>query len=151
MSVKLVAHNGKESTFTQELATPGCDPRAAVSVKRRGKLATLVARVAAARGGPGVTGITVKLPKTLRRGRPGAIVIAGGRRLQPLRTGKRRVTLPFAGDGVRSAKVVWRGLRTGRKLKRMTLIRVSAKDARNHTTTFKKHVRVRGKRPKRAR
>ncbi len=151
MSVKLVAHNGKESTFRQELATPGCDPRAAVSVKRRGKLATLVARVSAARGGPGVTGITVKLPKTLRRGKPGAIVIAGGRRLQPLRTGKRRVTLPFAGDGVRSAKVVWRGLRTSRKLKRMTLIRLSLKDARNRTTTLSKHVRVRGKRPKRAR
>jgi hypothetical protein len=150
MSVKLVAHNGKESTFTQELATPGCDPRAAVSVKRRGKLATLVARVTAARGGPGVTGITVKLPKTLRRGKRGAVVLTGGRRLQPLRTGKRRVTIPFAGDGVRSAKVVWRGLRTSRKLKRVTLIRVSLKDARNRTTALSKHVRVRGKRPKRA-
>ena len=108
MSVKLVAYNGKESAFEQELATPGCDPRAKVSVRRRGKLATLVARVTAARGGPGVTGITVKLPKALRRGKPGAIVVAGGRRLQPLRTGKRRVTIPFAGDGVRSAKVVWK-------------------------------------------
>ena len=111
MSVKLVAYNGKESAFEQELATPGCDPRAKVSVRRRGKLATLVARVTAARGGPGVTGITVKLPKSLRRGKPGAIVVVGGRRLQPLRTGKRRVTIPFAGDGVRSAKVVWKGLR----------------------------------------
>ena len=63
MSVKLVAYNGKESAFEQELATPGCDPRAKVSVKRRGKLATLVARVTAARGGPGVTGVTVRLPQ----------------------------------------------------------------------------------------
>ena len=44
MSVKLTAYNGKESAFEQELATPGCDPRANVSVKRRGKLATLVAK-----------------------------------------------------------------------------------------------------------
>ena len=146
MRVKLVAHNGKESSFAQELATPGCDPRASVSVKRRGKLATLVARVSAARGGPGVTGITVKLPKALRRGKPGAIVLAGGRRLQPLRTGKRRVTIPFAGDGVRSAKVVWRGLRASRKLKRATRIRLSLKDARNHTTALNKRVQVRGKR-----
>jgi hypothetical protein len=150
MSVKLVAHNGKQSAFEQELATPGCDPRAKVGVRRRGKLATLVARVTAARGGPGVTGITLRLPKALRRGKPGATVLANGRRLQPLRTGKRRVTLPFAGDGVRSAKVVWRGLRTSRKLKRITLIRLSLKDSRNHTTTLNKHVRVRGKRPKRA-
>ena len=148
MSVKLVAYNGKESAFDQELATPGCDPRAKVSVRRRGKLATLVARVTAARGGPGVTGITVRLPKALRRGKPGAIVVAGGRRLQPLRTGKRRVTFPFAGDGVRSAKVVWKGLRTSRKLKRTTLIRMSLQDSRNHTTALKKRVRVRGKRPK---
>jgi hypothetical protein len=149
MRVKLVAHNGKESTFAQELATPGCDPRATVSVRRRGKLATMVARVTAARGGPGVTGVAVALPKALRRGKPGAIVLAGGRKLQPLRTGKRRVSIPFAGDGVRSAKIVWRGLRASRKLKRTTVIRVSLKDARNHTTALKKRVKVRGKRPKR--
>jgi hypothetical protein len=105
--------------------------------------------VSAARGGPGVTGITVRLPKKLRRGKPGAVVVTGRRKLQPLRTGKRRVTFPFAGDGVRSAKVVWRGLRPSRKLRRVTLIGVSLKDARNHTTTLKKHVRVRGKRPRR--
>jgi hypothetical protein len=151
MSVKLTAYNGKESAFEHELATPGCDPRASVSVKRRGKLANLVAKVTAARGGPGVTGITVKLPKALRRGKPGATVLAGGRKLQPLRTGKRRVSFRFAGDGVRSAKVVWRGLRASRKLKRTTLIRVSLKDARNHTTALKKRVQVRGKRPKRGR
>ena len=151
MSVKLVAHNGKERSFEQELATPGCDPRGRVSIRRRGKLATLVARVTAARGGPGVTGITVKLPKTLRRGKPGATVLAGGRRLQPLRTGKRRVTIPFSGDGVRSAKVVWRGLRPSRKLKRTTRVALTLKDARDHTTKLNPRVRVRGKRPKRGR
>ena len=151
MRVKLVAHNGKETTFAQELATPGCDPRAKISVKRRGKLATLVAKVTAARGGPGVTGVTLRLPKTLRRGKPGAVILAGGRRLQPLRTGKRRVSIPFAGEGVRSAKVVWRGLRASRKLKRTTRIRLSLKDARNHTTALNTKVQVRGKRPKRSR
>ena len=95
MSVRLVAHNGKESSFEQALATPGCDPRAKLSMRRRGKLATVVARVTAAGDGPGVTGITLKLPKSLRRGKPGAIVLAGGRRLQPLRTGKRLVTIPL--------------------------------------------------------
>jgi hypothetical protein len=59
------------------------------------------------------------------------------------------VTFPFAGDGVRTAKVVWKGLRPSRTLRRMTLIGVSLKDARNRTTTLKKHVRVRGKRPRR--
>ena len=142
----MIGGSRKESTFEQELATPGCDPRASVSVKRRGKIAKLVANVSAARGGPGVTGITVRLPKTLRRGKRGAVVITGGHKFQPLRTGKRRVTFPFAGDGVRKAKVVWRGLRASRKLRRMTLIGVSLKDARDHTATFKKHVRVRGKR-----
>jgi hypothetical protein len=151
LRVKLVAHNGKESTFAQQLATPGCDPRATVSVKRRGKLATMVARVTAARGGPGVTSVAVALPKALRRGKPRATVLAGGRKLQPLRTGKRRVSIRFAGDGVRSAKIVWRGLRASRKLKRTTLIRVSLNDARNHRTALKKRVQVRGKRPKRSR
>ena len=61
------------------------------------------------------------------------------------------MSIRFAGDGVRSAKIVWRGLRTSRKLKRTTLIRVSLKDARNHTTALKKRVQVRGKRPKRSR
>ena len=61
------------------------------------------------------------------------------------------MTIPFAGDGVRSAKVVWRGLRASRKLKRTTLIRLSLKDARNHTTALSKRVQVSGKRPKRSR
>ncbi|HMJ96773.1 MAG TPA: hypothetical protein VK486_13020 [Thermoleophilaceae bacterium] len=151
MHVKLTAHNGKETAFAQELATPGCDPRAKVSLRRRAKLATLVARVTAARDGPGVTGVTVRLPKSLRRGKPGAIILAGGRKLQPLRTGKRRVSIPFAGDGVRSARIVWRGLRTNRKLKRTARIAVSIKDARGHTTALKPRVQVRGKRPKHSR
>jgi len=151
MHVKLTAYNGKESAFAQELATPGCDPRAKVSVRRRGKLATVVARVTAARDGPGVTGVTLRLPKSLRRGKREAVVLAGGRRLEPLRTGKRRVAIPFAGDGVRSAKIVWRGLRTNRRLKRTARIAVSIKDARGHTTALSPRVPVLGKRPKHSR
>ena len=94
-----------------------------------------------------MTGVTVRLPKTLRRGKRGA---AHRRRpaVPPLRTGKRRVSIPFSGEGVRSAKVVWRGLRASRKLKRTTRIRLSLKDASNHTTALSKRVQVRGKRPK---
>ena len=39
MEVHLVAHNGKESSFSQELATPGCDPTAKISIRRRGRRA----------------------------------------------------------------------------------------------------------------
>ena len=60
------------------------------------------------------------------------------------------MTLPFSGDGVRSAKVVWRGLRTSRRLRRTTRIALAIKDARNHTTKLSPRVRVRGKRPKRS-
>ena len=65
MEVHLVAHNGKES-FEQELATPGCDPRASFSLRRKGRRATLVvARLRATRVGPGITQFGLRLPKTL--------------------------------------------------------------------------------------
>jgi len=58
--------------------------------------------------------------------------------------------MPFP-DEVRSATVVWRGLKTGRRLRRRAVIRLSITDARPHTTVIKKRVRVRGKIPKRRR
>jgi hypothetical protein len=58
--------------------------------------------------------------------------------------------MPFPGE-VRSATVVWRGLRTGRKLRRTARVGLTLKDARDHTTTLTKRVRVRGKAPKRRR
>ena len=79
MRVKLIAYNGKQSEFEQELATPGCDPRATVAIRRRGPTASLVARLRAARDGPGITAFTLKLPKTLTRGKRRPVVIAGGR------------------------------------------------------------------------
>ena len=151
MSVKLVAHNGREQSFQQELATPGCDPRAAISVRRtRGGRATLVARLRAAARGPAITSFALKLPKTLRRGRARPLVLADGRRMRPI-SRRRLASMPFPGDGVRSGTIVWRGLRAGPRLKRTTRIRLRLKDARGATTTLKPRVRVRGKRPARRR
>ena len=149
MSVKLVAHNGKQAEFEQELATPGCDPRASVSIRRKGFTASLVARLRAAAKGPGITSFALRLPKTLRRGKARPFVLAGGGRLRPL-TRKRLASMPFPGE-VRTATVVWRGLRASRKLKRTTRVRLAMGDARNHTTTLNPRVRVRGKRPQRRR
>jgi hypothetical protein len=149
MSVKLVAHNGKQAEFEQELATPGCDPRARVSIRRRGFRASLVARLKAAPKGPGMTSFALKLPKTLRRGRVRPFVLADGARMRPL-TRRRLASMRFPGE-VRTATVVWRGLRASRRLKRTTRVRLIVDDARNHTTTLNPRVRVRGKRPPRRR
>jgi hypothetical protein len=147
MSVKLVAHNGKQSEFEQELATPGCDPRAKVSIRRRGLRASLVARLKAARGGPGITSFALKLPKTLRRGKRRPFVLVDGSRMRPL-SRRRLASMRFPKE-VRSATVVWRGLRASRKLRRTTRVRLTLVDARHHTTKLNPRVRVRGKAPRR--
>jgi hypothetical protein len=41
VQVTAKAHNGKEVSFEQELATPGCDPRASFSIRRNGRRAAL--------------------------------------------------------------------------------------------------------------
>ena len=69
MELHLVAYNGKEASFSQGLATPGCDPTARVSIRRKGRRATLVARMRAARVGPGITEFTLKLPRRWRAAR----------------------------------------------------------------------------------
>jgi hypothetical protein len=149
MDVRLTAHNGKQVQFEQELATPGCDPRAKVSIRRRGLTASLVARLRAAARGPGITSFALKLPKTLRRGKLRPFVLTGGGRMFPL-SRRRLASMPFPGE-VRTATVVWRGLRASRKLRRTTRVRLSLKDARDHTTTLNPRVRVRGKAPRRRR
>jgi hypothetical protein len=145
MSVKLTAYNGKVSQFEQELATPGCDPRAKVSIRRNGFRASLVARLTAAPQGPGITSFGLRLPKTLRRGKARAFVLVNGTRLRPL-TRTRLATMPFPRE-VRSAKVVWRGLRASRRLRRTTRVRLTMTDGRKATTRLNPRVRVRGKRP----
>ena len=94
MEAKLVAYNGKESSFSQELATPGCDPTARFTIRRKGRRATLVARMRAARVGPGITQFALRLPKTLARGKARPIVFADGGRMRP-HTGKRLASMPF--------------------------------------------------------
>ena len=148
MEVHLVAHNGKESTFSQELATPGCDPTATVSIRRKGRRATLVARMRAARVGPGITRFSLRLPKTLARGKARPVVFADGARLKP-RTTKRRASLSFR--EARTVTLAWRGLKTGRRLKKTAVIGLTMTDGRPHVTSLKQKVRVRGKAPRKKR
>jgi hypothetical protein len=147
MEVHLVAHNGKEVSFSQELATPACDPRAKFTITRKGERATLVARLRAGQGAPGIEQFGLRLPKTLARGKVRPFVLADGQRMRPL-TRRRLASMRFPGE-VRSATLVWRGLRAGRRLRRIALVRLSMRDANDHTTFVKRHVRVRGKIPRR--
>ena len=80
MEVGLTSHSGKRLEFRQPLATPGCDPRARVSIRRRGRKARLTAKVSDAREDPPITSAALVLPKGLRRGkaRPGV----GGERIE---------------------------------------------------------------------
>ncbi len=103
-----------------------------------------MARMRAARVGPGITGFALKLPRTLARGRIRPFVLADGRRMRPV-TRRRRASMRFPSE-VRSATLVWRGLRTGRRLRRFAVVRLRMEDARDHTTALKQRVRVRGKR-----
>ena len=149
MEVHLVAHNGKEASFSQELATPGCDPTAKVTIRRNGRRATLVARMRAARVGPGITQFALRLPKTLARGRARPVVFADGARMRP-RTGKRLSSMTFPRE-VRAATLVWRGLKTGRRLKKIAVISLRMTDGRPHVTSLKQKVRVRGRAPRKKR
>jgi hypothetical protein len=144
IQVSLTAHSGKKADFRSQLATPGCDPRARLSIRRRGRKATLVARLTAAREGPSITSASVALPKGLRRGRSRPRVRAGGKAVKPT-VRARKTSLRVPGDGARSAKIVWRGLRVGKKVRRSVRVRVVLKDTRGRSTVLKKRVRVRGR------
>jgi hypothetical protein len=144
MDVALVSHSGKRIELRQPLATPGCDPRARVSIRRRGRKARLVARLSAAREGAAITSAAIVLPKTLRRGKPRPRVRAANSVLRA-RVSRRRLKLSFPGDGVRAARVVWPGLKAGRRLKRAARVKVVLRDGREKTTTLRPRVRVRGK------
>ena len=147
MEARLVAYNGKESVLSQELATPGCDPTARFTIRRKGRRATLVARMRAARVGPGITQFALRLPKTLARGKARPLVFADGGRMRP-HTGRRLATMPFPRE-VRSATLVWRGLKTSRRLRKTAVVRLRMTDGRPHVTSVKQKVRVRGKAPRR--
>ena len=149
MEVHLVAHNGKEASFSQELATPGCDPTARFTIRRKGRRATLVARMRAARVGPGITRFALRLPKTLARGKARPVVFADGARMRP-HTGRRLASMPFPRE-VRTVTMAWPGLKASRRLKKTAVIRLSMTDGRPHVTSVKQKVRVRGKAPRRRR
>jgi len=147
MEVHLVAHNGKELSFSQELATPACDPTAKFTIRRKRNRATLVARLRAGEGAPGLEQFTLRLPKTLSRGKVRPLVLSGGQRMRPF-SRQRLASMPFPGEA-RTATLVWRGLRTGRRLRRTAEVRLAMTDTKGKTTSVKRRVRVRGKAPKR--
>jgi hypothetical protein len=136
---KLTAWNGAVHEFTQDLATPGCDPRARVTVnKRRGRY-TLVAVLQAARRGPGITAAQVKLPKGLVRGKRRPRAVADGKKLRA-RAKRKAVGVKIGGDGARRVKIVWRGLKARRKLRATLKVPVSMVDERGKRTGVRKSV-----------
>ena len=142
-----VAHNGKELSFSQELATPACDPTAKFTIRRKRTGRRWWPASAPARAHRGSKQFTLRLPKTLSRGKVRPLVLSGGQRMRPL-SRKRLASMPFPGEA-RTATLVWRGLRTGRRLRRTAVIRLAMTDANDKTTSVKRRVRVRGKAPRR--
>jgi hypothetical protein len=139
IDVKLTAHSGRVAEFKQDLATPGCDPEARVTLTKRGKRFVLAAILQAPRRGPDITAARLSLPKGLRRGRVRPRVHVDGRRLRT--RAARRSVRPKVGDGARRIKIVWRGLRAKRKLPRKVTVPVSMADARGKRITLRLRVR----------
>jgi hypothetical protein len=128
MAVKLTSHSGKVREFSQELATPGCDPRAQVKLTKRRRGYTLAAVLEAARHGPELRSARLALPKSLRRGRRAPRVHVDGERSRMRRP--RRAVKPKLGDGARRVKIVWKGLRARRKVRRTVVVPVTLVDKR---------------------
>jgi hypothetical protein len=141
ISVKLTSHSGKVRQFKQELATPGCDPIATVSVKKRKHSFTLAAVLTAARRGPDLTRVRVGLPKALKRGRARARVLIDGRKSKAGRA--RRAISPPLGGGARRVKIVWKGLKRvkGKKLARTVVVPIAMTDTRGKVTRVRVRVR----------
>ena len=138
MTVKLTSHSGRVREFQQELATPGCDPRAKITLTKRGRRYTLAAVLHAARRGPDLTSAKLGLPKSLKRGRRAPRVHVDGRRLRIRRA--RRAIAPKLGDGARRVKIVWKGLRARRKVKRTVVVQLTMVDERGKRVTSKERV-----------
>jgi hypothetical protein len=141
MAVKLTSHSGKTRQFTQELATPGCDPLATVKLTKHRKRFTLAAVLAAARRGPDLTGARVGLPKALKRGRLRARLAIDGKKSKAGRA--RRAISPKLGGGARRVKIVWKGLKRvkGKKLARTVVVPITMTDKRGKVTTLRVRVR----------
>jgi hypothetical protein len=141
IGVKLTSHSGRVREFQQELATPGCDPRAQITLTKRRRGYTLAAVLQAARRGPDIRSARVALPKSLRRGRRPPRVHVDGRRLKAGRP--RRAVKPKLGDGARRVRVVWKRLPAKRKLKRTLVVPVTMVDERGKRFALKVRVRRR--------
>ena len=114
--------------FSQELATPGCDPRASVKLTKTRRGYTLAAVLDAARHGPELRAAKLALPKSLRRGRRAPRVHVDGERVRIRRP--RRTLKPRLGDGARRVKIVWKGLRARRRVGRTVVVPATMVDER---------------------
>jgi hypothetical protein len=128
IGVKLTSHAGHVREFQQELATPGCDPRAKIRLVKARRSWTLTALLQAARRGPDIGSAKVALPKALKQGRRTPRVHVDGERQRIRRP--RRALRPKLGDGARRVKVVWKGLKPRRKLKKTVVVPVTMVDER---------------------
>jgi hypothetical protein len=139
--VKLTAHNGKQRAFSQELATPGCDPVAKVKVRKRRRSFTLAAVVKAAKRGPDLTAVRVKLPKQLKRGVRAPRVLIDRKKAKAGHP--RRTVRPKLAGGARRVKIVWKGLKrrnAKRKLAKTLTVPVTLTDKRGKTTKLRLRV-----------
>jgi hypothetical protein len=136
--VKLTSHAGHVREFQQELATPGCDPRARIRLVKARRSWTLTALLQAARRGPDIRSAKVTLPRRLKKGRRAPRVHVDGARRRIRRP--RRALRPKMGDGARRVKIVWKGLKPRRKLKKTVLVRVSMVDERGKRFPLKVRV-----------
>ena len=141
IAVRLTSHSGKQRSFKQELATPGCDPIAKVSVRKRKRGYTLATVLTAARRGPNLTKAKVSLPKALRRGRWAPRLLIDGKKVKAGHP--RRAISPHPAGGARRIKVVWTGLRRakGKKLRRTVVVPIAMMDARGKATTLRLRVK----------
>ncbi|HEV3377192.1 MAG TPA: hypothetical protein VG126_07915 [Thermoleophilaceae bacterium] len=124
--------------FQQELATPGCHPRAKITLTKRSRRYTLAAVLQAARRGADLTSAKLGVPKSLKRGRRAPRVHVDGRRLRMRRP--RRAVAPTLGDGARRVKMVWPGLRARGKVKRIVVVPLTMVDERGKTISSKVRV-----------
>jgi hypothetical protein len=138
IGVKLTSHAGHVREFQQELATPGCDPRARISLVKAKRSWTLTALLQAARRGPDITSAKVALPKALKKGRRAPRVHVDGARQRIRRP--RRAVRPKVGDGARRVKIVWKGLKPRRKLKQTVIVPVTMVDERGKSFPLKVRV-----------
>jgi hypothetical protein len=138
ISVKLTSHAGHVREFQQELATPGCDPRAKVRLIKAKRSYTLTALLQAARRGPDISSAKLALPKPLKKGRRAPRVHVDGARQRIRRP--RRALRPKLGDGARRVKIVWKDLKPRRKVKKTVIVPVTMVDERGKSFPLKLRV-----------